>query len=44
MIIPYIPTLIISDVIKQHRNNYIRKFARRLGITKPVDITFELGV
>ena len=44
MVIPYIPTLIISDVIKQHRINYIRKFARKLGITKPADITFELGV
>jgi len=44
MIIPYIPTLIISDVIEQHRNNYIRKYARKLGITKPVEITFELGV
>ncbi|MFX0180743.1 MAG: hypothetical protein ACFE78_11165 [Candidatus Hodarchaeota archaeon] len=44
MIIPYIPTLIIADVIKHHRNNYIRKYARKLGITKPVDVIFELGV
>jgi hypothetical protein len=44
MIIPYIPTLIISDVIKEHRNNYIRNYARKLGIIKPVEITFDLGV
>lgn len=44
MVIPFIPTLIILDLIKKHRVNYIRKFAGKLSITKLVEITFELRV
>lgn len=44
MVIPFIPALILSDSIKEHRVQYLRKFAKKLGITQPVKISFELDV
>lgn len=42
MILPFIPTLIVSDLIKKHRNQYIRRFASKLGIVSSVEIMFNL--
>ncbi|MFW9771139.1 MAG: hypothetical protein ACFFEO_03090 [Candidatus Thorarchaeota archaeon] len=42
MVLPFIPTLIVSDLLKNHRTEYIRRYASKLGIIKSVEITFEL--
>ncbi|MFX1353809.1 MAG: hypothetical protein ACFFGP_07615 [Promethearchaeota archaeon] len=42
MILPSVPTLIISDSIKRHRTQYIRRFAGKLGIINSVEFSFEL--
>jgi len=36
-----IPAFILLDLIKEHRNRYIRKWAEKFGITKKVAISFQ---
>ena len=36
-----IPTLIVIDLIKEKRINYIRKMAKKLGITEEMDYTLD---
>ncbi len=36
-----IPSVVLLDIIKQHRINYVRKWANRFGITEKVTITFK---
>jgi hypothetical protein len=42
MIIPSIPALIILDLIKEKRDNYILNKARNLGITDRMDVSIDL--
>ncbi len=42
MIIPSIPALIILDMIKEKRNNYILIKAKKLGITDTMDVSVDL--
>ena len=42
MVLPLIPMLIISDRLKQHRTKFIRKKARKLGITSRAELSFEI--
>ena len=37
----FIPAIIILDIIKEHRKKYIRKWAKRLGITDIFEVTVE---
>jgi len=39
--ISLVPTLIISDMIKRSRINYIRKISNKVGIKDTAIITFE---
>ncbi len=42
MIIPTIPALIISDIIKEKRNNYVLKTARKIGIIDTMEVSINL--
>ncbi|MFX1575510.1 MAG: hypothetical protein ACFFB0_22465 [Promethearchaeota archaeon] len=42
LILSLIPTLICSDLIKNHRIKYIRRIGKNLGITQTAIISFEL--
>jgi len=42
VLIPTIPSLIISDKIKERRIRYVRKVANKLGIKPQVDVIFEI--
>jgi len=41
LILPTIPTLIVSDKMKERRVKHIKKIARKLGITSQVEVTFK---
>ncbi len=42
LIISLIPALICNDLIRNHRNRYIRKIGEKMGITHNAIISFEL--
>jgi len=42
VLIPTIPSLIISDKIKEHRVKYIRNVANKLEIKSQIDVVFEI--
>jgi hypothetical protein len=42
MIIPNIPALIILDITKENRNNFVLKKSRKLGITDIMDVSIDL--
>jgi len=42
MIIPSVPALIILDIIKEKRNNYILNKARKLGITDTMEVSIDI--
>lgn len=37
----FIPTIVILDILKEHRKKYIRKWAKRFGITDIFEVTVE---
>ena len=42
MIIPSIPALILLDIIKEKRINFILNKARKLGITDTIEVSLNL--
>lgn len=41
MLIAVLPSLIIFDIMKEHRLRFIRNFAEKMGITDFVEISFK---